>query len=106
MQPYMKNKSLEQSRVEFLWQTDMLDTRSTMKARYPKNMYNCPHCIEGRSVGVIETPSHLMLCRAYEDLRYGKDPELVVEDRAPYLLKVVLRRKELEEQLRSRSKKQ
>ena len=52
----------------------------------------------------IESPSHLMWCKAYEDLRQGKDPELVVADRAPYLLKVVVRRKELEEQLRSRSK--
>jgi hypothetical protein len=106
MQPYMLNKLLEQSRVEFLWQTDMLDTRSTMKARYPKNIYNCPHCVEGRSIGVLGTPSHCMQCRAYEDLRQGKDPELVVADRAPYLLKVVLGRKELEEQLGSRRKKQ
>ena len=100
----MQNKLLEQSRVEFLCQTDMLDTRSTMKTRYTRNMCNCPHCIEGSCVGVLQTASHLMQCRAYEDLRYGKDPELVVEDRAPYLLKVVLRRKDLEEQLSSRSK--
>ena len=31
---------------------------------------------------------------------------MVVADRAPYLLKVVVRRKELEEQLRNRSKEQ
>ena len=104
MQPYMRINSLEQSRIEFLWQSDMLDTRSTMKGKYPKNQYNCPHCEEGRSIGVIETPSHLIWCRAYQDLRQGKDPELVLADRSPYLLRVVVRRKELEEQLRSRNK--
>ena len=106
MQPYMLSKSLAYSRVEFLWQSDMLDTRTSMKAKYPKNKYSCPHCVEGRSIGVQETPAHLLICRAYEDLRQGKEPELDVDDRAPYLLKVVLRRKELEEQLRSRSKEQ
>ena len=106
MQPYMLSKSLAYSRVEFLWQSDMLDTRTSMKAKYPKNKYSCPHCVEGRSIGVQETPAHLLICRAYEDLRQGKEPELDVDDRAPYLLKVVLRRKELEEQLRSRCKEQ
>ena len=102
----MLEKSLEYSRIEFLWQTDMLDSRTTMKGKYPKNKYNCPHCEVGRSVGVIESPSHFLQCKAYEDLRQGKDPEMVVADRAPYLLKVVVRRKELEEQLRNRSKEQ
>ena len=32
MQKYMMIKSLEYSRIEFKWQTDMLDTRTTMKA--------------------------------------------------------------------------
>ena len=40
------------------------------------------------------------------DLRRGIDPELVDTDRAPYLQKVVARRKELEEKLRKRSKEQ
>ena len=38
--------------------------------------------------------------KLYLDLRVGIDPELVEADRAPYLRKVVLRRKDLEEQLR------
>ena len=106
MQPYMLSKSLEHSKIEFLWQTDMLDTRTTMKAKYLKNQYSCPHCSEGRSVGILESPSHLLICRAYEDLRQGNDPELIEADRAPYLQRVVSRRKELEEKLRSRSKEQ
>ena len=106
MQNYMLNKSLFYSKIEFLWQTDMLETRTTMKGKYTKNQYWCPHCELGRSIGILETPSHLLQCKAYCDLRQGIDPELVVADRAPFLAKVVIRRKELEEQLRSRSKKQ
>jgi hypothetical protein len=33
MQPYMREKSLEDSRLEFRWMTDMLDTRTTMPGR-------------------------------------------------------------------------
>ena len=48
MKSYMLEKFLEQSRLEFLWQTQMLDTRTTMKGKYPKNQYCCPHCVQGR----------------------------------------------------------
>ena len=106
MQKYMQSKSLQYSRIEFLWRTDMLDTRTTMKGKYSKDQSWCPHCDLGRSVGLAETPAHLLECDAYLNLRQGIDPELVDEDRAPYLSRVVLRRKELEEKLRSRSKEQ
>ena len=55
----MKEKSLENSRIEVLWMTDMLVTRSTMKGKYDKK-YNCPHCKEGRVQGTLETTLHLM----------------------------------------------
>ena len=97
MQSYMLQKSLSDSRMEFLWQTNMLDSRSTMKGKYNKDQYWCPTCIEGRSIRAIESPAHFMVCSAYLDLRVGIDSELVEADRAPYLRKVVLRRKELEE---------
>ena len=84
----------------------MLDTRSTMKGKYTKNQSLCPHCDLGRSVGVLEIPAHLRECQAYLYLRQGIDPKLVDEDRAPYLSKVVLRRKELEDELRSGTKEQ
>ena len=89
---------------QVLWQSDILNTRSTIKGHYPENQYYCPHCEEGKSVGILETPSHLMWCRACKDLRQGKDPGLVLADRAPYLLPEVVRRKELEEQFRRRTK--
>ena len=100
MQSYMYQKSLSDSRIEFLWQTDMMDTRTTMKGKYLKDQYWCPHCSEGRSVGALETPAHLLTCSAYLYLRLGTDPELVEADRATYLRKVIFRRKELEEELR------
>ena len=56
-------------------------------------------------MGVAESPAHLLECQAYGHLRIGIDPQME-SDRAPYLLKVVARRKELEEQLRKRSKEQ
>ena len=48
--------------------------------------------------GAWEWLSHLLECQAYGHLRIGIDPQME-SDRAPYLLKVVARRKELEEQL-------
>ena len=42
VQPYMMKKSLQQSRVEFLWRTMMIDTRTTMKSKYEKDKYSCP----------------------------------------------------------------
>ena len=96
VQPYMYEKSLLQSRMEFLWDTQMLDTRTTMKGRYKQGEYSCPHCREGREEGVLETPSHLLReCEAYSDLREGDDPELVLEDRAVFLYR------ELEKKLRA-----
>ena len=60
VQPYMYEKSLDQSRLEFLWETRMVDTRTTMKGKYKKDKYSCPHCREGREHGVQETPEHLL----------------------------------------------
>ena len=52
-------------------------------------------------MNIVENLQYLLVCSAYQDLRYGIDPELVTEDRAPYLSKVILRRKELERNARS-----
>ena len=88
MQEYMQQKSLKNSRTEFLWETHMMDTRCNMKGKYEKGKYQCPHCTEGS----LETSGHLLVCPAYADLREGLDPELRLEDRASYLRKVVIRR--------------
>ena len=102
VQPYMFEKNLLQSRMEFLWDTLMIDTRTTMKGKYEKDKYNCPHCREGREDGVLETPSHLLSdCTAYSDLRDGVNLELVLEDRAVFLTRAIARRKELELKLRN-----
>ena len=99
----MKEKSLEDARLEFKWQTGMLDSRATMKGKYMNSQFPvcCPHCPEGRSVGVPESPAHWLECSAYRTLRQGVDPELVLKDRCNYLRKVMEMRKKLEEQLRS-----
>ena len=99
MQEYMKQKSLENSRIEFVWETNMIDTRMNMKGRYQKDKYQCPHCQEGS----LETSEHLMICRMYADLREGINPELVIEERATYSRKVIQRRKILELQLSRRA---
>ena len=100
MQLYMKQKSLENSRLEFLLETDMLETRCNMKGMYKKDQYQCPHCWEGSQPGgSLETSSHLLVCTAYADLREGLNPEAVLEDRAIYLRKVIYKRKLLEKQL-------
>ena len=74
-------KSLEQSRLEFIWQTQMLDTRTTMKRRYKKDQYSCPHCEEGREQGVLETPDHILSsCRDFSDLRVGLNLEEIIAE--------------------------
>ena len=98
MQPYMKEKSLEDSRLEFRRVTDMLDTRTTMPGRYGRKK-TCPHCPAGRKERQEESPDHLLLCEAYSSLREGKDPELVRKDRITYLRQVVIVRKDLESKL-------
>ena len=101
VQSYMFEKSLEQSRLEFLWQTQMLDTRITMKEKYQKDKYNCPHFVEGKEQGVLETPDHLLnICSAYSDLRAGLNPDAVLEDRASVLRSAIPRRMKLEERLK------
>ena len=77
----------------------MLDTRTTMKAKY-NNHYHCPHCTDGRDSGTLESPLHLLECQAYVDLRQGINPELVQRDRPGYLRRVILMRKDLEAKLK------
>ena len=49
-----------------------------------------------------ETPSHLLCdCTAYSDLREGRNPELVLEDRAVFLTRDIARRKQLEQKMRN-----
>ena len=71
MEEYMKQKSLDDARLEFKWHTGMLDSRSTMKAKYKNSQYPvcCPHCPKVRFVGVPESPSHLLVCSACRSLR-------------------------------------
>ena len=93
----MFEKSLEQSRLEFLWQTQMIDTRTTMKGKYKH--FSCLHCREGINEGVLESPHHLIQCEAYREMMKGMDPERNLQDRARYLQMVIVRRKEIESQL-------
>ena len=79
----------------------MLDTRTTMKGKYQKDKYSCPHCVEGKEQGMLETPNHLLnICSAYSDLRAGLNPDAVLEDRASVLRSAISRRMKLEELLK------
>ena len=94
MPEYMKEVSLEDCRVEFLWRTRMLDTRVNMGKKYKEKV--CPHC----EAGVLETQEHWLVCAAYGMLREGAgDPEGVQRNRPSYLRRVIKRRKQLEEKL-------
>ena len=102
VQPYMYEKSLELSRLEFLWETRMIDTRTNMKGKYDKDKYSCPHCRQGREHGVLESSDNFLSeCAAYADLRAGMNVEAVLEDRASFLRKAIKRRKELEARLKT-----
>jgi hypothetical protein len=97
MASYMLEKSLEDSRLEFLWLTDMLDSRTTMSKKYSSPY--CPHCAAGQVLGAVESPDHWMSCEAYREYRDGLNPDIVQKDRFVYLRKVLRNRKELEKEL-------
>ena len=97
-QQYMKNASLHDSRLEFQWQANMLDTRTTMGNKYQRK--SCPHCKEGLEEGLEESPLHMLeVCPAYADLRFGLDPLYITKDRAVFLRQAIVRRKLLEKEL-------
>ena len=52
MAAYKSEKSLEDSRMKFLWLTDMLDSRTTKTNKY--NSPYCPHCVAGQVLGLVE----------------------------------------------------
>ena len=96
-QDYIRTKSLEDARLEFRWQTGMLDNRANMGRRYSGK--TCPHCEDGREDGAIESSRHWLTCEAYSELRAGLDPELNVDHRVVFLRRVQLHRMQLEKDL-------
>ena len=98
MQTYMKQKSMEDARLEFRWRTKMVDNRANMSGKYKDKI--CPHC----SDGVVESNAHWLNCSAYSELRReawqeGRDPEYVSMDRLRYLKVMMLMRAGLEKDL-------
>ena len=96
-QDYIRTKSLEDARLEFRWQTGMLDNRGNMGRRYSSK--TCPHCEDGREDGAIESSRHWLTCDAYTELRVGLDPEFNVDHRVVFLRRVQLHRMQLEKDL-------
>ena len=97
-QDYMSQVSLYDSRLEFRYQSNMLDTRTTMGNMYKKK--TCPHCREGQEDGVEESPKHILEdCAAYSSLRVGLNPLQSRQDRAVFLRQAVNHRKYLEKKL-------
>ena len=63
-QDYMSQVSLYDSRLKFRYQSNMLDTRTTMGNMYKQKA--CPHCREGQEDGVEESRKHILEdCGAY-----------------------------------------
>ena len=77
----MKQKSLDNSRLEFQWQTNMIDTRSNMEEIPPRTSTSVPTALRADS---REAQDLLLDCMVYQDLREGLDPEQVVANRATY----------------------
>ena len=62
--PYLKLKSLGQVREIFRARTNMIEGfRANFKNRYTGTSLNCPGCQE-----IIDSQSHAMVCKAYEDI--------------------------------------
>ena len=66
----------------------MLDTKTTMPGRCRRKK-TCPDFPEGQEEGQVESPDHLLVCKAYSSLGEGLDPELVRRDRVMYLRQVI-----------------
>ena len=88
-QAFMKQASLQDSRLEFLWLSNILDTRTTRGNKYSNKF--CPHCREGaggQGGGVSSTPGGI-LRGVYADLRYRLDPLLGQHDRNLFLKQAI-----------------
>jgi hypothetical protein len=96
-QEYMRLKSLEYARIEFKYRSNMLDNRANMGKKYSEKY--CPHCRAGRLEKVVETSQHWFECSAYEQLRRGLDPELVLDDRVKFISRVQQLRTVLEKSI-------
>ena len=85
-----------------MWETRMIDTRTTMKGKYNEEKYSCPHCSKGKEQGVLENPENFLSeCAACANLRAGLSTEAELEDWASFLRKALKRRKELAARLKT-----
>ena len=75
-QPYFSSKCMEEARMSFRVQVQMVDCPGNMRGRYTGRM-ECEACLPWREMegkeGVKATQSHLMECRAYSYLRVNRD---------------------------------
>ena len=65
----MENKAVGDCRVIFRIRTEMLDLKENMKNRYRATDTNCEACDDH----VPESQSHVMVCKAYERFRVGRN---------------------------------
>ena len=93
----MKLNSLDYARIEFKYRSNMLDNRANMGKKYSEK--HCPQCTAGRQEKVVEKSQHWFECSAYEELRRGLDPDLVLEDRVKFILRAQQLRTVLEKSI-------
>ena len=97
IQPYMKNFSLESTRMGFRLRTKQFRCRVNMPKLFG-NVLRCHSCSSGPEDGPgggpapLESQSHLEQCMAYSHLRAGKDVELNFEDKCKYFMELSIER--------------
>ena len=64
---YMKNKSIEECRVQFRIRTNMLQLKGNMKGSFKEDL----SCLGCKQPGTLENQTHVMTCSGYENLRSG-----------------------------------
>ena len=71
LKEYIKEKSIEDVRMNFKVQTKMLDFKMNFKSSptYSRELWRCDSC----QTGAIESQSHVLHCPAYKKLREGKN---------------------------------
>ena len=90
-QPYLTNSCLEETRMSFRLQCQMLDIPGDMKTKY-KGRTECQDCLpwglqDEDSPNI--TQEHLMECPAYSNLRTGRDLENNMRDKTQYFMDVM-----------------
>ena len=91
-QPYMKGKSLEQTRMCFRARCEMVkEIKGNFKSKYTRNGGEEALVCDNEDCKVVETQSHCLTCPKWEGIREGLDLT-VIQDLATFFQRLLVER--------------